>query len=264
MLCPSTPDAPLLARTFVQAAASVLGANTLSIKLNHLPPLTPLPSADSMRSVQIDASTHVKSRSASPPCVASSALPAFCCLDPFIAHPPSCPPSLARGYVAPSSRGPSLPDADRSGTVRALLLPGSHTPRRSLRFLCLAVRTSRPQPRYGPSVVFPVASTRPAGLTTQASPWMSRLAAPCRRNGFVILRAVRSPPAAPHPVSRRRSCLRLHVPRLHIGWTFTLLTRQHHGRTHPGKSRGPDRRHSPLQWGRAFTRMVAGPPPARG
>ena len=68
---------------------------------------------------------------------------------------------------------------------------------------------------------------------TQASPWMSRLAAPCRRNGFVILWAVRSPPAAPHPVSRRRSCLRLHVSRLHIGWTFTLLTRQHHGRTHP-------------------------------
>ena len=90
----------------------------------------------------------------------------------------------------------------------------------------------------GPSVVFAVASTRPAVLMTQASPWMSRLAAPCRRNGFVILRAVRSPPAAPHPVSRRRSCLRLHVSRLHIGWTFTPLTRQHHGRTHPGKAGG--------------------------
>ena len=68
---------------------------------------------------------------------------------------------------------------------------------------------------------------------------MSRLAAPRRRNGFVILRAVRSPPAASHPVSRRRSCLRLHVSRLHIGWTFTPLTRQHHGRTHPRESGDP-------------------------
>ena len=100
--------------------------------------------------------------------------------------------------------------------------------------------SEHPAPNHvmGPSVVFAVASTRPAGLMTQASPWMSRLAAPCRRNGFVILRAVRSPPAALHPVSRRRSCLRLHVSRLHIGWTFTSLTRQHHGRTHPGKAGG--------------------------
>src|SRR5271165_2246321 len=33
---------------------------------------------------------------------------------------PSCPPSLARVYVAPSSRDPSLPDADHSGSMRAL------------------------------------------------------------------------------------------------------------------------------------------------
>jgi len=40
---------------------------------------------------------------------------------------------------------------------------------------------------------------------------MSRLAATRRRIGFVILRAARSPPAAPHLASRRRSCLQLHV-----------------------------------------------------
>src|ERR1700722_10323051 len=68
---------------------------------------------------------------------------------------------------------------------------------------------------------------------------MSRLAAPCRRNGFVILQAVRSPPTALHPASRRRSCLRLHVLRLHIGWTFTSLTKQIHGRTHPRESGDP-------------------------
>ena len=109
--------------------------------------------------------------------------------------------------------------------------------------------SEHPAPNHvmGPSVVFAVASTRPAGLMTQASPWMSRLAAPCRRNGFVILRAVRSPPAALHPVSRRRSCLRLHVSRLHIGWTFTSLTRQHHGRTHPRESGGPESSHRPIR-----------------
>jgi len=40
---------------------------------------------------------------------------------------------------------------------------------------------------------------------------MSGLAATRRRIGFVILRAARSLPAAPHPASRRRSCLPLHV-----------------------------------------------------
>ena len=39
----------------------------------HLPPLTPLPSADSMRFVQTETLAHAKSRGASPPCIASSA-----------------------------------------------------------------------------------------------------------------------------------------------------------------------------------------------
>ena len=120
MLCPSTPATPLLARTFVQAAASVLGANTLSTNAYHLPPLTPLPSADSMRFVQTETSAHAKSRGASPPCIASSALAAFCCPDPIIAPLPSYPPSLRRGFAGPSSRDPSLPGAGRSSTTRAL------------------------------------------------------------------------------------------------------------------------------------------------
>src|SRR5271168_177621 len=69
---------------------------------------------------------------------------------------------------------------------------------------------------------------------------MSRLAAPCRRNGLVILQAVRSLPAALHPALLRRSYLQLHVLRLHIGRTFTLLTRQHHRRTHARESGHPD------------------------
>src|ERR1700688_1071234 len=68
---------------------------------------------------------------------------------------------------------------------------------------------------------------------------MSRLAAPRRRNRFVILQAVRSLPAALHPALLRRSHLQLHVLRLHIGRTFTLLTRQHHRRTHSRESGNP-------------------------
>ena len=44
----------------------------------------------------------------------------------------------------------------------------------------------------------------------QASPSSSGLATGSRRIGFVILQTGGSPPAAPHPTSRRRSCLRLH------------------------------------------------------
>src|ERR1700689_2309905 len=68
---------------------------------------------------------------------------------------------------------------------------------------------------------------------------MSRLAAPCRRNGFVILQAVHSLPVALHPALLRRSYLQLHVLRLHIGRTFTLLTRQHHRRTHSRERGNP-------------------------
>src|SRR5215831_4969312 len=77
-LCPSTPAAPLFACTFVQASTSVPGAYTLSISEYHLPPLTPLPSADSMRSVHTSASTHAQLRlsfGVSAPCLPSRALP---------------------------------------------------------------------------------------------------------------------------------------------------------------------------------------------
>src|ERR1700677_4828662 len=74
---------------------------------------------------------------------------------------------------------------------------------------------------------------------------MSRLAAPCRRNGFVILQAVHSLPVALHPASLRRSYLQLHVLRLHIGRTFTLLTRQHHRRTHPREREDPEHHATP-------------------
>ena|ERR1700733_4788016 len=98
-----TPAAPLFGATLRQAAYRVDGRCTLSFRLNHLPPigtglpapghaLTPLPSADTMRSVQIETSAHHSSRRppwASVPCVALSAL------SRYVLSPASCLPCLA-------------------------------------------------------------------------------------------------------------------------------------------------------------------------
>src|SRR6202453_299194 len=85
---------------------------------------------------------------------------------------------------------------------------------------------------------------------------MSRLAAPCRRNGFVILQAVHSLPVALHPASLRRSYLQLHVLRLHIGWTLTLLTRQHHRRTHSRERGNPEPGTRGKVWMPAYAGMI--------
>src|SRR3981189_1926586 len=70
----------------------------LSTKLNHLPPLTPLPSADTMRSVQIEASAHHQVRgcppATSPPCIALAQLAAITITLTFPTHSASCLPSL--------------------------------------------------------------------------------------------------------------------------------------------------------------------------
>ena len=69
---------------------------------------------------------------------------------------------------------------------------------------------------------------------------MSRLVAAPRRIEFAPLRTDHSPPVAPHLASQRRSYLRLrslwHTPT----WTFTVLMRRLHGRTHTGEGRYPD------------------------
>src|SRR5258708_1013739 len=61
---------------------------------------------------------------------------------------------------------------------------------------------------------------------------MSRLVAAPRRIEFVILRTDSSPRVAPHPVSRRRSYLRLRSLWLSPTRTFTVLMWRPHGRTH--------------------------------
>src|SRR5882724_7742797 len=105
MLCLSTPAAPSLAQTFSQAASSVAGAQTLSIKLNQRPPLTPLTSADTIRSVHTKASAFDRSvsiSSASAPCLAlaGTAGAPLSCSGINLPFPPSCPPSLRTVLLA--------------------------------------------------------------------------------------------------------------------------------------------------------------------
>ena len=85
-----------------------------------------------------------------------------------------------------------------------------------------------------PNVAFAVASARPVDALASARLRHASAGSPQtpRRNRFVILRATLSPPVAPHPASRQRSYLWLHVLRLHIAGTLTLLTKRPHGRTH--------------------------------
>src|SRR5882757_4710998 len=104
MLWPSIPEDPLFRSTLCHAASRVDGRLTLSTKLNHLPPLTPLPSANTIRSVQIVASAHhnpwLSPPAASLPCVALTALSEFSCVIPDFSHPTSCLPSLGPVLLA--------------------------------------------------------------------------------------------------------------------------------------------------------------------
>ena len=212
----------------------------MSINEYHLPPLTPLPSADSMRSVHTSASTHDQLRLAggvSAPCLTCSALPVLLCSGMVFTPPPSCPAFPRMGFAVPSSSGPRT---GRNGTMRAL------TPRRlahagKVSLLALLCRPSIPPPttswaRASPS--HPRRCARP-DVAIQASSWNRRLAAPQRRNGFVILQAARSPPAAPHPASRKARGRTTQLPSATCGVTsheldFHLLTKQHRRRTIPG------------------------------
>src|SRR3990172_5758204 len=123
MLCLSPPAAPPLLATLRHAAASVDGRSTLSIKLNHLFPLTPLASADNMRSVQTDASTHDQSRPwVSAPCLAKSGTGgAGICFSSSFTSPPSCLPSLGVVLLpAPPVRLAPCPKPLLVSTMQAL------------------------------------------------------------------------------------------------------------------------------------------------
>ena len=132
-----------------------------------------------------------------------------CCLRRCGRHVSTFLPPFPRpGFAPRTSRG-----RDRSGTMKALTPAGLARGRQvsPLTPLCLP---SIPPPTTScrPNVAFAVTSARSVG----PSPGLGfarhrRLAATYRRIGFVLLRAARSPPVAPHPASRRRSYLRLHA-----------------------------------------------------
>src|SRR5882672_2516147 len=145
MLTPSTPADSAFRATFRHAASRVVGRMTLSIKLYHLPPLTPSTSADTIRSVQIDASAHHHRRSASVPGVAlSGTFGTPACLIPDLAHPASCLPSLGPVLLP----GPLHRHRRHRGNMKALTPANLTQIDRSHRLLRLAFLAFRPQPRH--------------------------------------------------------------------------------------------------------------------
>src|ERR1017187_8926237 len=124
---------------------------------------------------------------------------------PFRIHLPTHLPSARFCYPRFSRLAPlqyyAGSDSCRASPVRQvslltpLCLPDIPSPTTS------CARTSR-----ACHLVHPVRPSGPGFALTPASSPLSR-----RRIGFVILRADLSPPAASHPASQRRSCLRLHM-----------------------------------------------------
>ncbi len=208
---------------------------TLSTKAEPLPPLTPFSSADTMRSVQIEASAHHSPRGSPPvasvPCLALS----------DTAETSDCPIQTSRIQLPaslPSDRFccPSLsPLAAARGTMKALTPASLTQTDRSPRLLRLAFPTFRPQPREPSAGRF--ASRLSASGCFQASPHMSRLATDPRRIRFVILRTVGSSPVAPHPASLATQLPSTTEPRHPPARTCTVPTWQLHGRTHAGATR---------------------------
>src|SRR5215204_1630445 len=170
MLCPSTPAAPSFASTLVQASSSVSDAYTLSINVYHLPPLPPLSSADSMRSVHTSASTQSQLRlgdGVSAPCLAS-ALPVLLCLGMVSRiHLPALP-SLRRVLLPRPPAVLCQPQQYYAGSDSS----PARTRRQGLS-ACFALPSGHPAPNHvvHPNITISSTSVCPAG---------------CRHPGFVL------------------------------------------------------------------------------
>ena len=128
----------------------------------------------------------------------------------------------------------AMPESSTACSTMRVLTPAQvRFPCRHPRLLRTAFPTSRPQTHHDalPSFVSPcstgpvVSRLRHESAGSPKSP---------RRIGFVSLRAVGSPPVAPHPASRRRSYLRLRGLWLPPARTSTALTVRPRGRTDSG------------------------------
>jgi hypothetical protein len=191
-------------------------------------------SADTTRSVQIEASAHPRGGSrASVPGVAVTDTAETVCAA-ILTLRLQLPAFLPSGRFCCPPLSAATP---HRGNMKALTPAGLTPPDRSLRLRRSAIPTFRPQPRGLPDGRF--LSRLSAIGCFQASPRMSRLATAPRRIRFVILRTAGSPPVAPHPASRRRSYLRFRSQRPAPARTCTVLTKRPHGRTHPRESGGP-------------------------
>ena len=202
--------------------------------MNHLSPLTPLTSADTMRAVQIEASTHRQSRRrASVSCLAvSGTAEASPCSIPDLPSPSSCLPSLGPVLLA-------VPLAARGvGTMKALTPVPSLWATGLSAYLALPSRHSDPIHAIRPMAALSVASAPP--VASRLRHGMSRLATKSRRNRFVILRTASSPPVALHLASRRRSYVQLRscdqLPHGLPPCRQSALAE----RTHPRESGGPE------------------------
>jgi hypothetical protein len=100
----STPLDPLLATTFAAAARRVRSAQTLSLKLYHLPPFTPSSRVASIRSVHTDGSASLLAGASASPARIAPAGTATGILPSVVSvtAPPSCTPLLHRHCPASS------------------------------------------------------------------------------------------------------------------------------------------------------------------
>jgi len=237
--------------TLCHAASSVCLRYTLSIRLNHFPPLTPFSSAANMRSLHTVASTHVHFPArVSAPCLALAGTTdawLSLCHSVSLTLLPSCLPSLGAALLSAL-----LATARRCGTMKAL------TPAPLTYGAALPAYFATPSCRSASNhvgcliIAFHHASVISVFRT---SPWNRWLVAAPRRIEFVILRTDSSPRVAPHPVSRRRSYLRLRSLWLSPTRTFTVLMWRPHGRTH---SRARGKVDSHLKCNRSWQKTSAG------
>src|SRR5208282_161308 len=118
---PSTPAAPLFCTTVLRALCRFSLFHTLSIKLNHLPPLIPLSRVSNMRSVHTLASVQSHFGGTSLPCLAWGTPGSLNCVCVSFTLPPSCPPWLHGHYPLPGYYGDSDSCPAPSGTRTGLL-----------------------------------------------------------------------------------------------------------------------------------------------